>query len=67
MERAKAAGYVVPVGCECGRRSDNLCHRLLHCQKTEDLRATHYSDAELQRLRGSLPKPLFTSWVPAGP
>eukprot|EP00959_Pyramimonas_sp_CCMP1952_P128343 2683612-Pyramimonas_sp.AAC.1 len=68
MERAKAAGYDVPGGCERGHHSDNLGHRLLHCQKTEILRATHFSDAELLRLREPpSPGPSFASWVPAGP
>eukprot|EP00959_Pyramimonas_sp_CCMP1952_P167117 3492690-Pyramimonas_sp.AAC.1 len=63
MERAKAAGHEISVGCERGHHSDNLCHRLLRCQKTEVLRATHFSVAALQRLgEPPSPGPPFTSW-----
>eukprot|EP00959_Pyramimonas_sp_CCMP1952_P465868 9489043-Pyramimonas_sp.AAC.1 len=56
MERAKPAGYDIPVECERGHPSDNLGHRLLHCPGTVTLRATHFSDAELLRLREHPPQ-----------
>eukprot|EP00959_Pyramimonas_sp_CCMP1952_P351464 7363812-Pyramimonas_sp.AAC.1 len=56
MERAKAAGYDVPVECQCGHPSDSLGHRLLHCPKRVTHRATHFSDAELLRLREHPPQ-----------
>eukprot|EP00959_Pyramimonas_sp_CCMP1952_P152628 3193579-Pyramimonas_sp.AAC.1 len=47
MERAKTAGYEVPVG---------RCHGVLRYPKTEEIRATHFSAAELLRLIEPLPQ-----------
>eukprot|EP00959_Pyramimonas_sp_CCMP1952_P020207 426405-Pyramimonas_sp.AAC.1 len=47
MERANTAGYDVPVG---------FCHGVLHCPKTVEIRATHFSAAELLRLIEPLPQ-----------
>eukprot|EP00959_Pyramimonas_sp_CCMP1952_P227908 4765400-Pyramimonas_sp.AAC.1 len=54
MERALSAGYGAPQGCPCGRRKDDLQHRLLECPKTAQARE-EFTSGELRRLKDLIP------------